>query len=126
MKKKLLIILGIIVVVLVVLFFRVTDGLTEGVRVTIDGINLSNIPDGRYTGVYEFKRWSNTVAVNVENHKITAVDIEQDVPGAGITNCSGEVIRRVVESQTTLVDAVSGATVTSKAYLKSIENALTH
>jgi len=31
---------------------------------------------------------------------------------------------RVIEAQSTDIDAVSGATVTSKAYLKAIENAL--
>ncbi len=48
----------------------------------------------------------------------------KDVVAAGITDCSGEVFRRVLESQDTQIDAVTGATVTSKAYLKAIEAAL--
>ena len=35
------------------------------------------------------------------------------------------IINNVIKNQSTTVDTVSGATVTSKAYLKSIENALT-
>ncbi|WP_423055650.1 FMN-binding protein [Acetobacterium carbinolicum] len=35
------------------------------------------------------------------------------------------IINQVIKIQNTTVDTVSGATVTSKAYLKSIENALT-
>lgn len=35
-----------------------------------------------------------------------------------------ELIGRVLEEQSTKIDAVSGSTVTCKAYLKSIENAL--
>ena len=38
---------------------------------------------------------------------------------------SDTLLPKVISKQNTTVDAVSGATVTSKAYLKSIENALT-
>lgn len=39
-------------------------------------------------------------------------------------NLSDELFSDVIKSQNTTVDTISGATVTSKAYLKSIENAL--
>ena len=124
MKKILLIVAGILIVILAGMFIAITDGLSEGAKVTINGIDLSDIPDGSYTGAYEFKRWSNTVVVHVKDHKITAIEIENDVAGAGVTDCAGEMFRRVIAAQDTKVDAVSGATVTSKAYLKAIEDAL--
>jgi uncharacterized protein with FMN-binding domain len=124
MKKKLLIIAAVFVVILAGLFIALTNGLSEGASVTIGGIDLSSVPDGSYTGIYEFKRWSNTVAVTVKDHRITAINIEKDVPAAWVTNCSGEMFRRVIDAQNTTVDAVSGATVTSKAYLKAIEDAI--
>lgn len=34
------------------------------------------------------------------------------------------ILNRVIENQNTNIDVISGATVTCKAYLKSIENAL--
>ena len=124
MKKKLLIITGVIALVLAIFFIVLTNGLSEGTMVNINGVNLAGIPDGSYTGVYEFKRWSNMVVVHVNNNEITSIDIEQDVFAARVTNASGEMIRRVIESQNTTVDTVSGATVTSKAYLMAIEDAL--
>jgi len=124
MKKKLLIIIGAVIIVLAGLFIAVTNGLSEGKKVSINGVDLSKIPDGSYTGTYDFKRWSNTVVVHIKNNRITAIDTEKDVAGSEITNASGEVFRRVIEAQNTTVDAVSGATVTSKAYLKAIEDAL--
>ena len=124
MKKKLLIVFGIVGIILLGGFLAVTNGLSEGARVTLDGIDLSNKPDGSYTGTYEFKRWTNTVVVRVKGHSIVAIDFENNVTAAGITNCADEIFRRVMEAQDTKVDAVSGATVTSKAYLKAIENAL--
>ena len=124
MRKKLLFAAGIILVILVGIFFGLSSGLSEGVAVTIHGIDLTNIPDGSYTGVYEFRRWSNMLVVHISDNKITGISIEKDVFGAEAMDCSGELFRRVIEAQNTTVDAVSGATVTSKAYLKAIEDAL--
>lgn len=124
MKKKLLITGGVLLVLLAAMFFGMTNGLAEGARVPINGIDLSDLPDGSYTGVYEFKRWSNTLVVTVEGHKITAIAIEKDMPGAQVTDCAGELFRRVIAQQDTKIDAVASATVSSKAYLRAIENAL--
>jgi len=44
--------------------------------------------------------------------------------GFEIPETTNTIINNVMEKQNTTVDTVSGATVTSKAYLKSIENAL--
>jgi len=124
MKKKLLIALGIVVVILAAGFIFITNGLSEGAKVPLYGIDLSDKPDGSYTGTYDFKRWTNTVTVQVKDHRITSIEFVNDVAAAGITDCANEVFRRVIEAQDTKVDAVSGATVTSKAYLKAIEDAL--
>ena len=125
MKKKLLIAVGgAVIVILIGMFLAVTNGLKEGADATLRGIDLSDIPDGSYTGAYDFKRWSNTVVVHIKDRRIIGIDIEKDVFGAEITNCSAEIISRVIGAQDTKVDAVSRATVTSKAYLKAIEDAL--
>ena len=124
MKKKLLIALGLIVILLFGVFLALANGLSEGAAVTLDGIDLSGKPDGSYTGAYEFKRRSNTLIVHVKDHTITAIDIEKNVFAGTTTNWADEIFQRVMEAQDTKVDAVSGATVTSKAYLKAIENAL--
>jgi len=124
-KKKIFLIAGgIFLMIAAGVLFTVMSGLPEGRQIPINGINLSDVPDGGYTGVYEFERWSNTVIVHVKDHAISAIDIEKDMAGAGITNAADEIFRRVIEAQDTTVDMVSGATVTSKAYLKAIENAL--
>lgn len=126
MKKKriILIILGVIAILLVSIFMAVTYGLSEGKNVVITGIDLSNVEDGDYVGNYEHGRWTNTLTVRVRDHKIIGIGIDKNVLAAEITNCSDEVFRRVIEKQDTQIDAVSGATVTTKSYLKAIENAL--
>jgi len=117
--KQWLIAGGIVLAVFACIFLALTNGLAEGARLPIDGVDLSGVPDGSYTGTYKFKRWSNTVIVHVKDHEIISIDLEPDPTGI-----VEELVRRVIEKQDTKVDAVAGATVSSKAYLKAIENAL--
>ena len=124
MKKKKYLVFGAILLLLTVVLFAMLNGLSDGKNVVLNGVDLSRISDGDYTGTYEHERWTNTLTVHVENKKIVRIDINKDVFAAGVTHCSEEVFRRVTEAQNTQVDAVSGATVTTKAYLKAIENAL--
>ena len=127
MKKKIFIAIGIILVVLLIGgIVIITSGLSDGANATLDGIDLSGVSDGSYIGTYDHGRWTNTLTVHVENGKIIKIDIDKDVFAAGITNCSDEVFRRVTEVQNTQIDVVAGATVTSKAYLKAIEDALSN
>jgi uncharacterized protein with FMN-binding domain len=84
---------------------------------------VSSTVDGTYTGKYDGGRWSNELSVTVKDHKITKIDVVKDVtfPKPEWTD---QLFKEVIEKQSVDVDVVSGATVTSKAYLKSIENAL--
>jgi len=128
-KKKvftiIVIVFAVIIVIGGVLLLIVTDGLKEGLNVPLDGIDLSEIADGVYTGTYEHKRWTNTVRVYVSNNMITKIEIVNDVGAVDVLSISNEVFDRVINAQNTDIDAVTGATVTSRAYLKAIENALT-
>lgn len=102
--------------------FYLTRGLDTGEKVVIDDINLSSVNDGVYKGKYNAGRWSNEVNVIVKDHKITKIDVVKDVTISKQEVKEG-IINDVIKKQNTNVDVVSGATVTSKAYLKSIENA---
>jgi len=125
MKKKLLIAGGIFFAIILVMFILVTNGLSEGANVQIHGIDLTNIADGDYTGEYNFKRWSETVIVSVRNGEIVKIQAdEKNMPDIlSDYNIYEEIIGRVIAAQNTTVDAVSGATVSSKALIKAIENA---
>lgn len=102
--------------------FYITRGLDTGEKVVIEDINLSSVNDGIYKGKYNAGRWSNEVNVTVKDHKITKIDVVKDVT-ISKQEVKEEIIKNVIEKQNTNVDVVSGATVTSKAYLKSMENA---
>lgn len=126
MKKVMIIILSILGVLVLVGaggVFYITNGLEAGENLQINPVNLKGIADGTYAGIYQGGRWTNEVAVNVTDHQITKIDVVKSVT-IDDPKMASTLIARVIENQNTTVDTVSGATVTSKAYLKSIENAL--
>lgn len=125
--RVLLKVVAVIIIVFILVsvggLFYLTRGLDEGINLSLWGINSSALNDGIYNGEYKSGRWTNKLKITVENKKITYIDIIDDVtfvrPGV-----SDELFSRVIKKQSTDIDAVSEATVTSKAYLKSIENAI--
>ena len=103
--------------------FYLSRGLREGKNIEVNGIDISDMNDGIYSGKYNAGRWSNHLNVIVRDNKITKINIEDDVTFAK-SDVSNELFNKVIEAQNTKVDAISQATVTSKAYLMSIKNAL--
>lgn len=125
--KLVLKVLGIVfllfVVVSVISMFYLSRGLEEGLNVNIAPVDLILKEDGVYKGSYDFGRWSNELNVTVKNNRITKIEITDDMMFVN-PDVRNELFKRVMEKQNTTVDAVSGGTVSCKAYLKSIENAL--
>ena len=123
-KKRTFFILSIILVLTVSGFFTfILLGKENALQLTTGEMPLPDVKDGVYTGSYQSFRWSNTVEVTVKDHKI--VDIRVLKPQVFAKEETYEVLaKRVLEAQSTDVDAVSGATVDTKAYLKAVENAL--
>jgi uncharacterized protein with FMN-binding domain len=124
--KDLKIVLGIVgglVVLVVAGLLYLSRGLNQGASITIDEIDISSLPDGIYEGTYRAGRWTNTVEVDVADGRMTAIRVVKDVQFA-LAEVRKQTIDRVLEKQSPAVDAVSGATVTSKAYLKAVEKAL--
>lgn len=123
-KSKALKIIGIIVAVFILILagglFAVTRGLDEMQELVINEINPGELPDGVYTGEFDRYRWSNKVEVTVVDGKI--VNIQPDSSEALVL----ELSERIIDSQSLQVDIDTGATVSSKAFLKAVEKALSH
>ncbi len=113
--------IGFLAFVAVIMVYAVLGkGQTLGLQ--IGSVNLADIPDGEYTGAYDCWRWSNTVVVTVQDHQIT--EIESVKGPNGRDSIREDLTGRIVDAQSPEVDAVSGATADSKAFLKAVENAL--
>lgn len=96
-------------------------------NVPLDGVDFNSLADGEYTGSYEggmYKWRANTVKVTVSDGKLTEIE-----PISGVVDQGNESTKmlydRVIANQSLMVDTISGATLTSKGYLKAIEIALT-
>lgn len=125
--KKLLKIVGFVFLalfaVMAIAVYAIAQGTVEGTKVVVGDIDLTEVTDGTYTGEYAFKRWTNTLNVTVSDHKITKIEIEKNVQFYN-QELSDQVFADVIANQSLDIDIQSGATVTSKAYLKAIEDAV--
>ena len=88
----------------------------------IGSVDLSKVKDGKYTGSCDSGFVGAKVSVIVKDHKILDIVLLNHKTERGK---SAEVIpEKVLKAQSLQVDAISGATNSSKVILKSIENAL--
>jgi uncharacterized protein with FMN-binding domain len=91
--------------------------------------DLSRIENGIYRGVYAESDDVYEVAVTVNVHRITDVTIKKYPERSHFRRCSlcnaEEMIDEIIENGTLEVDAVAGATRTTQAIFKAMENALT-
>lgn len=125
MKKWKKITGGIALVVLILglaMLFFVTRGLEEGKALVINEVDIQSLEDAIYWGDYEAGRWTNSVKVEVLEGEIRSISL---IEGFDMGNVKEEIYGKVMARQSLDVEVVSGATVSSKAYLKAIENALT-
>lgn len=124
--RKALTVVGIVLLVIVVALGAVVV-LTEGQRkedrdLVIADVDFSQVPDGVYHGSY--KGWNQfAVLVTVSSGRVTDIEIADDSRDRS-NAVTDEVSGRVVTEQTLGLDAVSGATITTNAFLKALEQAL--
>lgn len=125
--KKALKIIGALVVLFIfvgiIMSFIFMTGLDKGQKAEVGILNLNTVVDGSYEGSYSLNRWSNTVKVTVKDHKMTDIVVLKDVVFK-LDAVTKEVFSEVLRKQSLDIEIQSGATVTAKAYLKSIEAAL--
>ncbi len=93
-------------------------------NMVIEDVDLNTIDDGVYNGSFEYGSFTYAVEVVMENHSIVQINVTSNRDSSHAKKAE-EIISVVLNKQAINADAVSGATTTSKALLKAIENALT-
>lgn len=125
--KKYIIIGAISIVILCSIFAisyirRVGNYKDKIKNIQINEVYLNDKKDGKYIGEFDADFIYAKVEVEIKNEKIVSINLLEHKNERG---GPAEVIpKKVVESQSLKVDAVSGATNSSKVILKAIENAL--
>jgi uncharacterized protein with FMN-binding domain len=99
----------------------------EARSLPLNAVDFSRLSDGTYHGAYAggmYKWRANECQVTVSSGKVTDIQLSGSRDPAA-KNTQHEVLyERVIQAQSLQVDTISGATLTSKAYLQCIENAL--
>lgn len=122
-KKKIGIILVCVILFVFISVKVVLNVLVNDVNsITVLSPNLANISDGMYVGEYSVTHVRVKVEVLVTEHKITDIKIIEHENGLG--SKAEKIVNDVISEQSLEVDAVSGATVSSKCILKAVENAI--
>ena len=96
----------------------------EARNLPLKTFEFKNLKDGTYTGEYGggMNKWRATkVQVTVASGKVSDIQL---ISSSEDKSYAAQLYEKIFEKQTFPVDTISGATLTSKALLKAVENAL--
>ncbi len=99
----------------------------EARSLPLNAVDFGKLNDGTYHGVYEggmYKWRKNECDVTVKNGKVADIKLTACIDPAKENAGAEMMYERVIAAQSLQVDTVSMATLTSKAYLQAVENAL--
>ena len=125
MRKKRKIVLWILLALAIIIIGMVSWAAVDPIRyrnLAANNVDLENLPDGVYKGSFKGGRFSNSVEVTVQDHRI--LDIKKIKPSGKTEKLYRQIYDKVIEEQSLAIDAVSSASVTTNTALKAIENAL--
>ena len=89
---------------------------------TFSSICASQVADGIYEGGCETGVVNALVRVTIENHQMSVITLLRHDNGRGLP--AQQILREMLQRQSTDVELVSGATYSSKVIRKAVENAL--
>ena len=127
MKKAGKVLIGVIVGIVLLMFlgmFAMTKMVRNAYR-ELDSVpvtELADVADGEYEGVAETPLVKVTVNVIVSDHKITDIQLLRHVNGKG--ESAESMIPEMISQNTSEVDGVTGATMSSKTIRSAVRNAL--
>lgn len=122
--RKILLVTVILLLVLIipgcVAFYREHR---EVRSLTLEGVDFSRLKDGTYSGenpggLYGWR--ASRVEVTVHTGRVTDIIIFESAESADFDL----VARQIIQAQSLDVDGITGASLTSRAFLKTVETAL--
>ena len=123
--KIFLIVLSVFVAFILIGVVAGTQNMKEVRTYHLPEIDMATIEDGQYEGSCDIGRWALRVIVTVKDHEITQILIPGDqmpiLPDEFIVELNNEIVAQKEPN----FDAVTGATISSKAYMIAITDALT-
>jgi uncharacterized protein with FMN-binding domain len=99
----------------------------EAASLPLNAVYFDMLKDGDYHGLYAggmYKWRKNECDVTVKNGKVTGIQLVNSTDPGAKNTYTAMLYERVIKAQSLQVDTISGASLTSKAYLQCVENAL--
>jgi uncharacterized protein with FMN-binding domain len=99
----------------------------EARNLPIAAIEFDKLKEGSFHGAYAggmYKWRTNECQVTVTGGKVTKIELLNSAESANQNTMHESVYDRVIQAQSLQGDTISGATLTTKAYLKGVESAL--
>lgn len=132
MSRRKKIVLGMVIALVALLIIAGTIGglyawrfLEAADALTVNDVDVADIPDGIYEGSYSVFHVKAAVEVSVEDGRITAIVFTDNGKMAEETQQEiRDIFDEVVQEQSLDVDLTSGASVSKKVSLKAVEEAL--
>ena len=90
---------------------------------TTGAVDAQKIGDGIYKGRYAKGILKAVVRVTIHNHRMTDIEILSHRAGRGY-DVGPVIVNRILDRQSTRVDAVSGATSSSHVIMNAVQDAL--
>ncbi len=110
-----------LMILIVTIMFFATANSTEKLDSTAI-TNLSDAKDGTYIGKAETPMVKAEVSVSIINHKITDIKLLKHENGKGTD--AERMLPNMIENNTSEVDEVTGATMSSKVIKAAVRDAL--
>ncbi|MBS4008209.1 MAG: FMN-binding protein [Clostridium sp.] len=86
-------------------------------------VDFGSVPDGTHRGMFTYGAFNFIVDVVAENGRVVTINVVQNRDNQQSADAVA-VLDKIIEAQSLDVDAVTGATATSRALTKAVENAL--
>jgi len=113
----------ILLTVSIIVFGCASQEMIRVRQMNIRDVDISHTRDGDYVGSFSYCGFEYAVETTIKSHKIRQIKILHNRDTNHAKRAEG-VIAEILERQTPNVDAISGATTTSKALMKAVENSL--
>jgi uncharacterized protein with FMN-binding domain len=97
-------------------------GLSEIQAMTVIEPDLIALADGVYAGEFNKYRWHYSVEVRMEDKRISDIAVLKQPDGRA--ELAAAAVEEIIRTQKLNIDAVSGATVDTRALQKAVEAAL--
>jgi len=122
--RVLLIVILLVVILVGIMIFKVGNGVNKDAEKldATEVVGLENVNDGTYEGLAETDLVKVTVKVTVKNHEITDIELVRHENGLGAD--AEKMIPEMIQNNTSEVDVVSGATISSKCIRAAVRDAL--